>query len=176
MTAGEDQAQPIVGDGHVVLGAAPRLDRRQLGLDRHIATELLGLVAQAPATAQAVDCSVPGRGRDPRARVGRDPAFWPDLERGDEGVLDGFLGEVEIAEDADERRDRPPLLFAEEAVDDLVGGGVGKAQPALAPTAWSSGTPVPVSQIGRTSIVPARMPGHCAASSRASSRSLASIR
>ena len=62
----------------------------------------------------------------------------PDLESRDERVLDRLLGEVEVAEDADERRDRPPLLLAEQAVDDVVGGGVGPAQPAAAPTdSWA---------------------------------------
>ncbi len=40
----------------------------------------------------------------------------------DERFLDGLLGEVEVAEDADERRDRPARFVAEQAVDDLVGG------------------------------------------------------
>ena len=58
----------------------------------------------------------PGLSGSPRVR--------PGLEGGDERVLDGFLGEVEVAEDADQRRDRPSLLLAEQAVDDLVQGSV----------------------------------------------------
>ena len=42
------------------------------------------------------------------------PRVRPRLERADEGLLDGLLGEVEVAEDADERRDRPPRLLAEQ--------------------------------------------------------------
>ena len=50
------------------------------------------------------------------------PRTGQRLEGGDERVLDRLLGEVEVAEDADQRRDRATLLLAEEAVDDLVGG------------------------------------------------------
>ncbi len=64
----------------------------------------------------------------------RDAAVGPDLECGDERVLHRLLGEVEVAEDADERRDRPSLLLAEQAVDDVVGGGGVEVQPAVAPT------------------------------------------
>ena len=47
-------------------------------------------------------------------------ALGPDLERDEEGVLHRLLGEVEVAEHADERRDRPSRLLAEQAVDGLV--------------------------------------------------------
>ena len=46
-----------------------------------------------------------------------------------ERVLDRVLGEVEVAEGADQRRDRPPRLTPEQAVDDLV--GVAATRPAL---------------------------------------------
>ena len=48
------------------------------------------------------------------------PRSGHDLERRDERLLDRLLGEVEVAEDADERRDGPPLFLAEQAVDDGV--------------------------------------------------------
>ncbi len=134
MTAGEDQAQPIVGDGHVVVRTGLRLDRRQLGLDDGIARQLLGLVPKPAPAADPVDRPVPGGRRDPGTRVVGDPAVGPDLEGGDERVLYSLLGEVEVAQDADERRDRPSLLLAEQAVDDVVGGGRVEVQPALAPT------------------------------------------
>jgi hypothetical protein len=70
------------------------------------------------------------------------------LEGGDERLLDGFLGEIEVAELADEGREGTTGLLAEDAVDDGVGierrparRGVVRAQ------AGSS-------QIGRTSIAP----------------------
>ncbi len=45
----------------------------------------------------------------------------PPLERDDEGLLHRLLGEVEVAEDADQARDRPPRLVPEQAIDELIG-------------------------------------------------------
>jgi hypothetical protein len=39
------------------------------------------------------------------------------LQRGGERILDGLLGEVPVADGADQRRDRPPEVLAEQAVD-----------------------------------------------------------
>ena len=93
----------------------------------------------------------------------RDTARRPRLEGGDERVLDGLFGEVEVAEDADERRDRPSLLVAEQAVDDLAGDEL-LVQPA---TASVRRVPVFVgsaqSTTGRTSIEPCWAPGIIAA-------------
>jgi hypothetical protein len=47
---------------------------------------------------------------------------WPALECGHERLLDSLLREVEVAEDADQTRDRPSRLVPEQAVDDLIGG------------------------------------------------------
>jgi hypothetical protein len=44
------------------------------------------------------------------------------VERHDEGVLHRLLGEVEVAEHADERRDRPPGLLPKQALDRLCRG------------------------------------------------------
>ena len=111
MAAGEDQPQPIVRDGAVV-------DLVLLARG-HERLELAHLVLERPGAPDPVDGLVPRRGRDPGARVARQPTLRPDLERDQERILDGFLGEVEVAEDADERRDRPSRLLAEQAVDDL---------------------------------------------------------
>jgi hypothetical protein len=43
----------------------------------------------------------------------------PPLQRDDEGVLHRLLREIEVAEDPDQGRDRPPRLVPEQAVDDL---------------------------------------------------------
>src|SRR5262249_27417711 len=86
---------------------------------------------------QPVDRPVPGGGRDPGARVVRDPSLRPGLERGDEGVLDGFLREIEVAEDADQGGDGTALLLAEQAADELVriDGRVGQPAAAAPPAA-----------------------------------------
>jgi hypothetical protein len=81
--------------------------------------ELAELVLEHPRAPDPVDRLVARRRRYPGARVVRDAAPWPDLERDEEGVLYRLLGEVEVAEDADERRDRPSRLLSEQAVDGL---------------------------------------------------------
>ena len=109
MTAGEDQPQALVGNGAV-------LDLALL-FRGHERLELAHLVLEPARAPDPVDRLVPGGGRDPRARVARHSALRPDLERDDEGVLHRLLREVEVAEHADERRDRPSRLLAEQAVD-----------------------------------------------------------
>jgi hypothetical protein len=114
MAAREDQPQSIVGDGHLVLRqVVPRVGGRQVRLDRRLAAEQLGLVAQSSVATESIERPVARRRGDPRRGMVRDPAHGPRIERGDERVLDRLLGEIEVAEDADERRDRPTLLLAE---------------------------------------------------------------
>ena len=115
MTAGEDQAQPVVRDGAVV-----HLVHLVLLVRRRERLELLHLVLEPASPAEAVDRLVPRGGRDPRGRVARQATARPDLEGDEEGVLHRLLGEVEVAEHADERRDRPSRLVSEQAVDGLV--------------------------------------------------------
>jgi hypothetical protein len=82
------------------------------------------LRGKSPLPPQPVDGAIPGGRRDPCARVARHPPRGPRFESADERFLDDLLGEVEVAEDANERRDRPPGFLAEQAVDELacVGG------------------------------------------------------
>jgi hypothetical protein len=87
--------------------------------DGHQRLELADLVLEPPGPADPVDRLVPGGGRDPSRWIARHPPHGPDLERDEERVLDRLLGEVEIAEHSDERRDRPSRLLAEQAVDGL---------------------------------------------------------
>ena len=55
------------------------------------------------------------------AGLSRRPVARPALERHHEGVLHRLLGEVEVAEHADEGGDRPPRLAPEQAIDVLCG-------------------------------------------------------
>ena len=120
MAAGEDQPQAVVGIGHVIVlgfrGVRGRLEPGQ-----PLEDPLLVLEVAFPA--EPVDRAVTGDPRDPRARVGRRALPRPALERDRERVLDRILGGVEVAEDADQRGDRPPRLAPEQAVDagELVG-------------------------------------------------------
>ncbi len=162
MAAREDEPEAIVGDRHRILLVA-RIERRELRLDGHFAPQEFGLLAQALAPAQSIDGAVPrGRG-DPGTRIVGHASHGPRLEGRDEGFLDHLLGEVEVAEHADQGGHRPALFLAEQAVDDLVGGRVGGGQTALAASSWA---PMPVSAqstMGRTSTDPFAAPGISAA-------------
>ena len=120
VTAGEDEPQSIVRDVHGVLTWL-RVDG-SLRRFRRLAPERLDLLGQPVAPAKPVDRAVPRGRRDPGPGVVRHATLRPRLDGRDEGVLDRLLGEVEVAQDADQRGDRPALLLAEQAVDQLVGG------------------------------------------------------
>ena len=114
VAAREDQPEPVVGDrAHVALVASERLELGEPGLR-------LGLLAERPLASQPVDRPVARRRRDPRAGVVGDPRSGHIRSACDERLLDRVLGQVEVAEDADQGRDRPPLLLAEQAVDDAL--------------------------------------------------------
>jgi hypothetical protein len=114
VAAGEEQSQPIVRDrGHVVgigllRGRGERLELAQLFL-------------VSPITPEPVDRRVARRTDDPGGGIVRPTVSRPALERGREGLLDGVLGEIEVAEDPDQRGDRPPRLAPEQAVDNGIG-------------------------------------------------------
>jgi hypothetical protein len=121
VAAREDQPESVVHDRAHGIGAVEfcvRIDRRELFLDQALPAEELRLLRKHPSPPEAVDRPVPRRRRDPGAGVVRDPPFGPRLEGRDEGILDRFLGEVEVTEHADQGGHRPPLLLAEQAVDD----------------------------------------------------------
>ena len=160
MTAGEDEPQPVILDLFVI----------DLGL--------LHRVAQAPQRrrerrverrppAQPVDRLEASRRNEPRARIGRHALSGPAVDRRCERVLRGLLGEVEIAEEADERGQDAARVGPVNLVDPLAHLVLrGHYAPSM---------PV-VSMIGRTSTDPWRADGIFAATWIASFRSRASIR
>ena len=79
------------------------------------------------------------------------------LERRQVGIRDRLLGEIEVAENADERGGGAPVLLAEDAGDDVAGLGSGSGDQ-------------PVSAMGRISTLPVFAPGTREAASIASSR------
>ena len=176
VAAGEDQAQPVVGDGHRRPPLDPRRSRAELGLDRGVARRAprssrrarLRRRSRSIARLRAVVViHAPGLSGTPRTR--------PGLEGRDERVLDGLLGEVEVAEDADQRRDRPSLFLAEQAVDERRaraarrhGDRRRRARRSVGGRAWRRPRPrrprpSPNSKTGRTSIEPRWRPGIIAA-------------
>jgi hypothetical protein len=96
--------------------------------------------------------------------LSRHAVARPALEGGRERLLKRVLGEVEVAEDADQGCEDSPALFAEEPV-----GLSRRGQLAGAPSRSKTTT-------GRTSIFPMRADGIFAAHSSALSSDSASIR
>ena len=114
--------------------------------------EQLGLGGEGAVAADAIDRAIAGRGREPGARVVRGPVAGPALGGDRKRLLGGLLGEVEVAEEADQVGEHEAPLVAE----------------GLLEAAYHS-------TIGRTSIAPPmRAAGIRAASSIAASRSSAS--
>jgi hypothetical protein len=93
--------------GALLEGLVARMEQRGLGVA--ILTRCLA--------AQPVDRAV-ARGRDdPTRRGGRQPVRRPAPEGCGERVLDRFLGDVDVAEDADQDGHRAPVLLAEDTLD-----------------------------------------------------------
>src|ERR1700730_9313006 len=71
-----------------------------------------------------------------RARVLRLPFTRPALGGDGERFLGGLLGEVEVAEDADQRGEHPPPLLAEDLIDQRCTSG----RTSTAPPSRAAGT------------------------------------
>jgi hypothetical protein len=90
----------------------------------HVVLDGLGHVEQAclggqrPIAADAVDGPVAGSGDQPGARVGRRALAGPALGGDGEGLLNGLLGEVEVAEEADQGSEDLAPLVAEDLFED----------------------------------------------------------
>src|SRR5262249_17790647 len=139
VAAGEDQAESLVGHRFVVVF---------LGWELGEPLEELGLAGKGALAADPVDRSIAGGRDQPGRRVARRSLARPAFDGGGERVLEGVLGKLEVAEDADQgREDAAPLL-----ADDLF-------------------ELCQCSTTGRTSIAPpVRATGILAATSIASSR------
>jgi hypothetical protein len=80
--------------------------------------EQSGLRLERAIAADAVDRAVPARRDKPGVRVGRCPASRPALGSDRERLLCGFLGEVEVAEEADQAREDAAPLVPEDLLED----------------------------------------------------------
>ena len=160
MTAREDEPQAVVFDTAVVASVAGVVVGRVGPGDHGYLLQLRGTGRGAP---QPIERAVARGRRQPGARSARDAVARPALERPGEGILRTLLGEVPVAGHPDQGRNDTTPLRAERGDDrglDVTRVG-GFAH---------------ISQTGRTSIEPVLAPGIFAATSIASSRSLASIR
>jgi len=81
--------------------------------------EQAGLRGQRPIAPDAIDRAIARRGDEPCARAGRQAVPAPALGRDREGLLGGFLGEVEVAEEADQGRQDTAPLVAKDLLEDL---------------------------------------------------------
>ena len=107
MAAGEDQLQALVGERRLlqlVLHGLRDVEQARLRGERTVAPD-------------AVDRTMARRGHQPGARIGGGAVAGPALGGGRERLLRGFLGEVEIAEEADQGGDDSPPLVAEDLLD-----------------------------------------------------------
>src|SRR6266550_2138401 len=120
MTAGEDELESLVGERRRV--------HRVLRCLRHL--EQAGLRGQRAVAADAVDGSVARRRHQPGARVRGKPVSGPALRGDRECLLRGFLGEVEVAEEADERSENTSPLVAEDLVEDRYHSTIGRTSTA----------------------------------------------
>jgi hypothetical protein len=108
MAAGKDQLQSFVGE-------CRRVHRFLL---RHRQLEQAGLLGQRAIATDAIDRPV-ARGRDqPGIGAGREAFAGPALGGNRERLLGGFLGEVDIAEEADQCGEDPSPLLMEGLLED----------------------------------------------------------
>jgi hypothetical protein len=80
--------------------------------------EQAGLRGQVALAPDAVDRAIAGGGDQPCARMLGRAVPPPALGRDRERVLGGFLGEVEVAEEADQRGEDAAPLLAEDLLED----------------------------------------------------------
>ena len=101
---GEHELEPLVGERRRVHRDPPALG----------ALEQVGLRGERAIAPDAVDRPVPCGRHQPGARVGGYAVARPTLRGDRERLLRGFLGEVEVAEEADQGREDAPPLVAED--------------------------------------------------------------
>ena len=108
MTAGEDELEALVGNRRLV-----HVDLRRF---RHL--EQAGLRRQRAVAANSVDRAVASRRHEPGARARGRSVTGPALGGSREGLLSGFLSEVEVAQEADQCGEDASPLVAEDSVED----------------------------------------------------------
>ena len=126
MTAGEKKPQPVVRNTVIVLirqGRDDRVIRFAETRDRRIETY--------PAAHPVDRLEAPG-GDEPCPRISRHAVVRPALERGHERVVQRLLGEIEIAEETDERRQDLARVRAVDLVDPI-GHQIAHGSPIMKP-------------------------------------------
>jgi len=113
MTAHEHHGELVVQGGVAQLGLRKMVRR---------AVETIQLAAERDVAPDEIEGAMLGNLKEPRSRLCRHPAEGPRLERADQRVLHGLLGEVEPrrAEPAREPRHHLARAVAEEVLDECV--------------------------------------------------------
>ena len=109
MAAREDELEPLVRDRRLVHFVLPGPRR----------VEQAGLRREGAIAADTVDRAVARGGQEPGAWVGGRPLAGPALGGDRERLLGGFLGEVEVAEEADQAGEDAAPLITEDLLEDL---------------------------------------------------------
>ena len=109
--------------------------------------EQAGLRRQRAIAANAIDGPVAGCRHEPGARVGGDSVPGPALRRDRERLLRGFLGEVEIAEEADQGSEDVAPLVAEDPIEVRHHSWIGRTS--TAPPMRAAGHPSPPARAPR---------------------------
>jgi hypothetical protein len=107
MAAGEDQLQPLVRKRpllHLVLYGLGHLEQA-------------GLLGERALAAEPVDRAVAGGDGQPGAGVGWRAVPGPPLGRERERLLRGFLGAIEVPEEADQAGEDAAPLVAEDLLE-----------------------------------------------------------
>jgi len=108
MAAHEEQLEALVGDRAVAEVAGH--ERRNV--------EEPDFRGERPLAAETVDRAIPPRRHEPGSRGHRDAVPRPPLDGRGERLLGGLLGELDVAEKADERSDDAPPLVPEDLLED----------------------------------------------------------
>lgn len=116
VAAGEDQSQAIVLQPVVI-------PVRFLGGIQLIGQQVQRGIEACTPTQPINGLEAPSRNQ-PGTRVGRYAVVRPLLQRGEEGVVQRFLGQVEVTEQADQRRQHPPRLAPVDGLDRPLAGHV----------------------------------------------------
>ena len=131
MAAREDELEPFVRDRHLIHLVLRRL--------RHL--EQADLRRERAVAADPVDRPI-ARGRDqPGARVAGRPLAGPALGGDRERLLGGLLGEVEVAEEADQGGEDASPFVAECLLENRYRSTIGRtsiAPPMLAAGTWAA--------------------------------------
>src|SRR5262249_54507807 len=112
VTACEDESQTIVFDAALILEGGGRRWVRTRERNRDRAQRDRASIAPS-----AIDRAVTARADEPRPWVCWNRVASPRLDRDREGLLHRLLGAVEVAEEADERREDSPGVLAVHSVD-----------------------------------------------------------